>query len=62
MNRTLSTQATAFGLAALVTFSLLIGIQQLAAPVAGSADVLAERAAPSAPVQVVVITAKRVSA
>ena len=55
MNHSLSTQATAFGLAALVTLSLLAGIEQLATtPTA--ADSLAGT---DTPAQVVVVTARR---
>jgi hypothetical protein len=58
MNNTLRTQATAFGLAAVVTLSLMASIHQLAVSPA-PADTLAH--ADSAPVQVVVVTGKRTS-
>ncbi len=58
MNRRISTRATSFGLAALVTLTLLVAVEQLAgAP--GQSEVLADV---SAPLQVVVITGKRVAA
>lgn len=56
MNSTLRTQATAFGLAAFVTLSLMASINQLAAAPA-PAETLAQ--AGPAPVQVVVVTGKR---
>ena len=55
MNHSLSTQATAFGLAALVTLTLLAGIDQLAVTPA-AADTLAGTETPA---QVVVVTAPR---
>lgn len=55
MNHRLSTQATAFGLAALVTLTLMASIDQLATTPA-AADTLARAEAPA---QVVVITAQR---
>jgi hypothetical protein len=58
MNNTLRTQATAFGLAAVVTLSLMASIHQLAVSPT-PADTLAH--ADSAPVQVVVVTGKRTS-
>jgi hypothetical protein len=58
MNRTLSTQATAFSLALVVTLSLLASVNQLAASPAGH-EVLATSPAVSAPLQVVVVTGKR---
>lgn len=56
MNSTLRTQATAFGLAAFVTLSLMASINQLAVSPA-PAETLAH--AGSAPLQVVVVTGKR---
>lgn len=56
MNSTLRTQATAFGLAAVVTFSLMASIHQLAAAPA-PADTMAQST--TAPLQVVVVTGKR---
>jgi hypothetical protein len=58
MNNTLRTQATAFGLAAVVTLSLMASIHQLAVSPT-PADTLAHT--DSAPVQVVVVTGKRTS-
>lgn len=58
MNSTLRTQATAFGLAAVVTFSLMASIHQLAAaPAPAPADTMAQST--TAPLQVVVVTGKR---
>lgn len=48
-------QATAFGFAALVTLSMLAGVDRLAAPAA--ADM--QMARPAAPTQIVVIEAAR---
>lgn len=56
MNRNATTQVTALGLAALVTLTLLAGIEQLAVAPAHEAT-LAQQAAP---VQVVVVTGQRV--
>jgi hypothetical protein len=58
MNSTLRTQTAAFGLAAFVTLSLMASIHQLALSPA-PADTLAR--ADSVPLQVVVVTGKRVS-
>jgi hypothetical protein len=55
MNHRLSTQATAFGLAALVTLTLMASIDQLATTPA-AADTMAGA---DAPTQVVVVTARR---
>jgi hypothetical protein len=59
MTRTLSTQASAFTLAAVVTLTLMASINQLAASTAPN-GVLAQSSAASAPVQVVVVTGKRI--
>ncbi len=56
MNTTLRSQVIAFGLASFFTFSLMLSIDQLAT-VPAPAQTLAQT--DSAPVQVVVITAKR---
>jgi uncharacterized lipoprotein YajG len=58
MNRSLSTQATAFSLAALVTLTLLAGIQQLAQTPAAH-ELAAAAASASSATQVVVVTGKR---
>lgn len=55
MNHSLSTHATTFGLTALVTLTMLAGIDQLATT-PGSADSLASA---DTPAQVVVVTARR---
>ncbi len=55
MNTSLSTRATAFGLAALVTLTMLTSIEQLASTPA-SAEALARA---GTPVQVVVVTARK---
>lgn len=54
MTRRIATQVTALGLAVIATLTLMSGIHQLAAP----ADVH-EALAGAAPVQVVVVTGKR---
>jgi hypothetical protein len=59
MTRTLSTQASAFTLAAVVTLTLMASINQLAASPTPD-GVLAHSSAASAPVQVVVVTGKRI--
>lgn len=56
MTRRLATQATALGLAVIATLTLMTGIHQLAAP-ADAHQALAGAA--QAPVQVVVVTGKR---
>jgi hypothetical protein len=61
MNRSISTQATAFSLAALVTLTLLASINQLAVTPAPDA-LLARVQADTAPLQVVVVTGKRATA
>lgn len=58
MNRSTRTQATAFGLAALLTVTLLAGIDQLASSPAPEA-LLARVQGDAAALQVVVVTARR---
>jgi len=54
---TASRQATAFGLAALVTLSLLASVDRLATPAAAEMQIARQ----TAPAQVVVIEAKRIT-
>lgn len=60
MTRRIATQATALGLAFVATFAVMSGIHQLAVPAAVT-DTIARPGDAPAPVQVVVVTGKRMA-